>query len=806
MNNISFKKKVIIHIFVLTLCFSQAGICEDKNSVNITWQELKKLLKIDSDKITLELSEFKQIIKQTGEDVKIPYTVKNGKVILPRKTFTELLDRMKCLMDDTPSSNREYILSKAEYSGTMGAESTRIRADFTLTIFKGKERKYHIVPLIHSSAGIESVTMDGKPALLVVSDGWYCVSTYQTGVHSIQAEYYTKSDIMKRPEIFAFPIVRTPITTLSLRVPLQNVDLSVDNSRDTIAKKDGKYTEIEAILSSSNSLNVNAHIQYETQKISKLPAKIYASALNLLSIDDDAIKITANINLNILQNSIQSVHLRIPEGFTILNARLDGEEIFEWSPGENKKTEIPFNNPLKGAHNFVIEVEKILEDEGRLFEFNGIEVCDAERETGFIGAEKISTAQAVPEKSENLDLIDIKDLPAGLINMSDRPLVFGYKYFKHPYKLRLKITKHEELPVINSIIDKANIITTVLPNGKTLTQMNLTVRNTWKQFLKLEIPEDSEIMTLYVDKKRENASESDKGEILIPLARSQRTDEIYRPFEIELLYLTKSGRHGLWGSNQLEIPTADILISKMLWSVYLPEKYNYIRFSGNVEKEALAQTFNLILGKKRKFNLDLADQYNAAAEDLESKTENIEQKTLNSVFSNESISSGDVAQQIRMEANLNRNIARKQSQVMGTAGAGSNIFKIDLPTTGQIYRFNKTIIESEPTAIKYIYLSKTISFIFKLLLIAFVIFLIFILRKKIVSGIKAIADFIKTRHGVWTFLRSPSGLRASLFIGAIVFYFISHFIFVILCVLFIIAVFRKEWLIKVEKVRDSREQ
>ncbi|MCP5054231.1 MAG: hypothetical protein GY940_44095, partial [bacterium] len=267
------------------------------------------------------------------------------------------------------------------------------------------------------------------------------------------------------------------------------------------------------------------------------------------------------------------------------------------------------DSPIEGAFTFDILSERLFEDEQPDIHFAGYRILDAIRETGYVGAEKKSTAEAAPTAADQLDRIDIKDLPVELVRMSKRPLLFGYRYLRHPYNLTMSITRHEELPTMSTVIDLASVITVVLEDGKTLTRVNYTIRNTWKQFLKLELPTGSEVWTVYVDSKRENASRNGEGKIMIPLARSRSKGEELQSFTVDLIYFSKGESLGSWGGNSILFPTADIMVSKMLWSVYLPEDYSYLHFKGNVEKEEIAGTLNLLLGKKRNFSLDQVGAY-----------------------------------------------------------------------------------------------------------------------------------------------------------------------------------------------------
>jgi hypothetical protein len=249
------------------------------------------------------------------------------------------------------------------------------------------------------------------------------------------------------------------------------------------------------------------------------------------------------------------------------------------------------------------------------------------------------------------------------------------------------------------------------------------------------------------------------------------------------------------------------MISKMLWSVYLPQDYSYLHFKGNVEKEEIARTLNLLLGKRRNFSLEQVGSYNEVADNLEKAPQqqqvmNDYQQSLQSNFGNRAIGQKDIARQMRQEANLNYYFQKEQGKRLGQPGSGSNIFKIELPTSGQIYRFNKTIIEGEPIDLTFYYASNTIITIIKIFILLILILILFLLRKKIFSLFKGLYHWVLARKTAWKFFRTTNGLRIILFTAAVIFLFISHVLFVVLVLLFLLSIFRPNWLfpgIKVEK-------
>jgi hypothetical protein len=779
---------------------------ENKSQVKMSWQEFRQLLKLDTEEITLTWDEFKQLVAQTGEDIRISYSVKNGKIVLPREQFTRLLDRMKPPQTTVPSAPTEYVISKAVYNASMGEKSTILTALFSLEIFGRKGEKYFQVPILPQTAGLAEVFLDDQPALVIEKNGWYHVTTAETGHHQIKAKYYISSDLEKGPTILNLNVIKTAITLLALSIPLEKIDVSVPNAKElSITQKNG-ITKLSAIIPASHNISIQAHRKYtrEEEPSKAVPAKIYAETINLISIEEDALRVTSRIKLNVLQNSITHIKAMMPEGYNILyiNKR-DGSRIRDWQITKTDNSsivEIPFDAPVQGSFIFDILSEQLFVSKQPQIHFNGFRIFDATRETGYIGAEKKSTAEAAPTTFEKLDRIDIKDLPYELVSMSQRPLLFGYRYLRHPFHLGMSITRHEELPTMGTVIDLASVITVALEDGKTLTRLNYTIRNTWKQFLKLELPPDSEVWTVYVASKRENASRNAEGKIMIPLARSQSKGEELQSFTVDVIYFSKGDPLGSWGNNSLRFPSADIMISKMLWSVYLPQDYSYLHFKGNVEKEEIARTVNLLLGKRRNFSLDQVGSYNEVAGNLEKAPQqqqvmNEYQQSLQSYFRNKAIGQKDIANQMRQEANLNLHFQREQGKRLGQPGSGSNIFKIELPTSGQIYRFNKTIIEGEPIELTFYYASNTIIITIKIFILLIMLLILFLLRKKIYALLKHLYHWVAARRTAWEFLRTTSGLRITLFVTAVIFLLISHFLFVVLVLLFILSVFRPNWLL-----------
>jgi hypothetical protein len=112
------------------------------------------------------------------------------------------------------------------------------------------------------------------------------------------------------------------------------------------------------------------------------------------------------------------------------------------------------------------------------------------------------------------------------------------------------------------------------------------VRNSRKQFLRLELPEGSEIWSAFVNGAPEKpalAEVSDGDErgagrtFLIKIIHSTQG------FPVSLVYATKGGAVGRLGSIEATLPRPDILVTQSRWDVYLPDRLRYGSPSTNME-------------------------------------------------------------------------------------------------------------------------------------------------------------------------------------------------------------------------------
>ena len=719
------REKTVNYIFLicfyLFLLFSFLNFSlEAGNSANskitIDWKEFRSLLKLDVDEIRLSWEEFSKLMEQTGSVYKPEYRVESGDVVLKREEFKKLLDRMKPPRGEELIPPADYVITKATYNGVMGSESTTFTVFLNLEVFDKHKRSYLKIPLLQENLAISEVQLDGQPASVITESGWHYLSTNLVGRHSVSVKFSVGSSPDKGSPGLNFNIPQTPITYLTLDIPRSNLEVNIHYAEEII-KKDAKgHTIIRSYLSPTSYMKVSW--KKEDKRVERGPGRIYSEFFNLLSIEADAISVTTRLELNVVQNKINSLSLIVPENYQVID--VNGEGLGGWSVREEKERQlldISFEYPFEGVKVITLKSEKLLPEETIVANFEGFEVLGAMRESGYVAGEVKSDAEAEVQEFSNLERIDFQKIPPELSNLSVRPILFAFKYLRHPFNMVVRITKYEKEEALTSFIDIAKGVTLFKEDGKMIHQVTFTMQNLWDQFLKLSLPENVSIWSVYVNGKREKASKGGDGKVLIPLARSERGPEgALIPFDIELIYTEEVDKFNFLGKKRNCFPATDILINKAEWTLYLPVNYDYIRFGGNLEPVVLKP--EPVVSVSEIENGILEDESEAQIMDLEKKELSGE-----GVIVTKEIAAGSASKM--PPESLDSQIDKIGSQFT-TGKAGLFSVRVNIPISGVEYSFEKKLVEREEELfLDFTYTDELIKKTLLLLLIIIVLFFLF---------------------------------------------------------------------------------
>lgn len=307
-----------------------------------------------------------------------------------------------------------------------------------------------------------------------------------------------------------------------------------------------------------------------------------AQIATLISLGEVTLKGSSSLELNIKSGSIMELVLDLPTGVNLLSLTGPSVRQHEVVAGaEGQRIGVEFTQEMTGQLRLEVGYERLLEDSASTIDVPALAVVDAEVEQGKIAVEALSAVEVQPAVSDQLTALDVNELPQQLILRTSHPILMAYKYVTSPYRLGLTVTRHQVVSVQEAAIDRADYRTLFTRDGLAVTTAHFQVRNSGKQFLRVQLPEDSEIWSAFVDGRPEKPARAtdDKGEVwhLIKIIHSTEG------FPVELIFQTPARPIRGLGAVEGVLPRPEILVTRSRWDIHLPPGVRYFEPEGPME-------------------------------------------------------------------------------------------------------------------------------------------------------------------------------------------------------------------------------
>lgn len=731
-------KKYFSRGVILAILLSLVAIpafSQEKSEVSLPWNEFKSLVNLDKDQMIIPIATFEKLVLQTGRQDYKPQNIVNGNVIISQAEFKKLVDGMKAPSGLNLTPPYEYLVTKAVYKGKMNRENTDFTATFLVHVLK--DDQYLKIPVIPNSTAVEDIKVNGKPALIVSESGYSNVVLQGKGEYRIEAEFSVKSTLEKGPYELYININKTPITLFELEIPMPQIEVEIPQANQISTTEKNKITYVSAVITESYNISVKWRKKFEI--IEKLPPKVYADLNHLISIEDNALKTTTQINYNILHSEIETVAVSIDDNVSILN--IYGAGTGEWQEiikNDVRQIIIPFTYGKKGNAGVTLVTEVPLSSEGLETAFTGIKTLNTIRETGSIGIELNTSAEVTVTENKGLERIAVQTLPADILSRSAKPLIEGFKYAKHPFELMMNIKKHKKIGVPMAAAYSANAVTLFTEDGKIVHSIEYKIKNSSKQFLEIKLPADAQVFSVFVNGNPVESSLNDDGKLLIPLIRSNSLNSTTDTFPVEVIFANSEEKFSFFGTKKTIIPPIDLFTSQIMWSVYIPHGYKYVYFDSSLEKEELIRGVNIFGGEERVYDegneVDGEMEFDSYSDKDAGRSR--EAKSQLSEFRNAPVAAEEQMVQMKKEKSFGRKmdeLAMAPSVTQSVSGGtGLMPIRIKIPTTGQVYRFAKTVVNPEdPLIFKVYYVQSWVPKAVKWLFWIIVILIIYLIGKRL---------------------------------------------------------------------------
>lgn len=595
-----------------------------------------------------------------------------------------------------------YAIYRTNYKAEIEDNVVTVKGAVVFEVFK---KTWTQLPLVSSSVGLIDVSVNKGASYVIMHGGKYYLMVDRPGRYSLDIEFLIKAAREREngPGNFKFEIMPAPISQFEFTMPETGVDIFVEPAIKVEVKREKNATVAWAVMPNTNNINVRWTKALPKEDIApvKLEPKLYADTATYASVGEGLIHCRTVIKYSILQSEVSNLRLELPEDVSVLDVQ--GRDLRDWkvsSKGGQQLLDVYLTFGVKGSYILTLTYERNIGEGSVVADVPWIKTTGTERQTGYFGIAAATSVELAVNKTERVNPIDIRELPSSIWSRTANPILLAFKYLNLPFSIAIDVTKHEELPVLVAAVDSVNYVTLETDEGKSLTKAVYLVRNNVKQFIHLELPQDTTLWSAFVAGKPVKPAVDKSGSILIPLEKSQLAGESLTQFPVEVVYLSNLSKMGFIGGAKLNLPKTDIPISALTWSVYLPLDYLYFNFGGDVK--ALRESMQF----------------------------------LPSFAVNRTMQGRLKSDKVMSQVSSPREVFKEEFE--GARMQGILPIKIDIPEEGRLYRFSKLLVTEEESpwmSVNFVKVSRKIQ--------GFAKFLIFI--AVLVLGIAFIKKTLKRK-------------------------------------------------------------
>ena len=351
---------------------------------------------------------------------------------------------------------------------------------------------------------------------------------------------------------------------------------------ETLERRDGRTTPVQGDYAWFRRADFTLKV-----KVAKRPGEVLAALTGYALPLEGVLDLHAQMNFQFLYSGARSVRVRVPKALAA-NFYFDGPQIAERNRADDIWT-IVFQKELTGGYALKItaQVPVAMGNDATEARFSVaipvIAPLDVVRASG-VWAVEANTETEITFDAKGLNELDSLLAPR-LADYQPRHRVIGvFAWLGADYTLALSGVRHAPAAVLTSVVDQLTLETVVSTSGVERNQATFQIRTAGAQYLDVQLPEKSRLLSLTVDGElvKPVGDRADRVRVQLPAKRDAN-----RALAVAVLYETPQTE---WRSTGGYAPRApqlakDIPILRSQWRLYLPDGFEYMGVESNLRVE-----------------------------------------------------------------------------------------------------------------------------------------------------------------------------------------------------------------------------
>lgn len=431
------------------------------------------------------------------------------------------------------------------------------------------------VPLINGITILDA-HLNGKGVPLIQENGTHA-ALLPPGEFSIDLDAGLPLRIEAGRASFSLPVPSAGSVQVTLNIPGDHTFANVSPGLITGRKSANGHTVIEATLLPGQPATFWWATREIVTPVVPRESRFLADEKTLISISEAEMRVAVLADITVVQGEPTRFQVDLPAGYEITGvtgSTLDSTET------QSGVVTLKVNAPGQRSHEFLISIERAINNskaDAPFLSFRG-----AQRETGEVLVEGAGTMEVTAKEGGGLKRMDVKEVSPYLRSMTHFPAQAAFRYHRQPNEapsLALEWVRFPDSGVLAAVAESAQVTTLVTSEGKSLTEINLSVKNQAQPFLKVALPAGASILSAEVAGERVKPVQGTDGS-RVPLLRPG-----FRPtdsYSVSFVFMHSGAPFAKKGGTELSLPSMDIPINLLSWEVFLPEQYKVKDFGGDV--------------------------------------------------------------------------------------------------------------------------------------------------------------------------------------------------------------------------------
>jgi carboxypeptidase family protein len=502
----------------------------------------------------------------------VPPVPSSGNVTLPLDEYNRLLELASKPARRIEAPPVPYTLKRADLKFRVATESVQGTVHLQGEILRKGATK---VPLT-SGMAILDARQEGKSLPLELEGGTHTAVLAGPAEFALTLDAGLPLSIEAGRASFTLPVPAAGSVRLTLSLPGDHTNVRISPGLITSRASENGQTTVEATLVPGQ----NATIWWTTREIvtpaAPKEARFLSDVKTLITVNEAELRVTALADISVVQGERSQFEVPIPAGYEVTGATGRSVESAEVQSGT---LILKVRAPAQKSQQFLIAMEKPLSDTKADAPFLSFQ--SAQRETGEVLVEGTGTIELTATEGGGLKRMDFKETNPYLRSLARFPLQAAFRYHKQLNEqpsLTLTWTRFPDSSVLAAVVERAIVTTLVTNEGRSLTEVRLTVKNQAQPFLKVALPQGASILSAEVAGEKVKPVEGTDGN-RVPLLRAG-----FRPndaYNVSFVFMHSGAPFAKKGGSDISLPKMDVPIDLLQWEVFLPGQYKVKDFGGD---------------------------------------------------------------------------------------------------------------------------------------------------------------------------------------------------------------------------------